>query len=116
MPNTTDIQPQDETRVQYLERNIAEVAEQRRVLQNAPLGVSISENDAELAAMEKVMRAELDKLRPYSVAENGSKFVVAHNGMFITDESGDKFLSFDTVKQAEAWIDEVVSGQIGVAA
>jgi hypothetical protein len=116
MPNTTDIQPQDETQVQYLERNISEVSEQRRALQNAPLGISISEKDAELAKMEKAMRAELNELRPYSVVENGPKFVIAHNGMFITDESGDKFLSFETVKQAEAWIDEVVGGQVGVAA
>ena len=105
-----------ETRIEYLERNISEVGYQRRALQTAPLGASISDKDSELASVEKVMRAELNELRPYSVVENGSEFVVALNGMFITDESGDKFLSFETIKQAEAWIDAAVSGQIGEAA
>ena len=105
-----------ETRAQYLERRIAEVRDQRDLLQNKPWGVSISAEDDRLYAIEQRLTTELHEIRPYAIVENGSTFIVSHKGMFVLDEAGENWLTFETADQAQAWMSEVMTEGREVAA
>ncbi|WP_420010621.1 hypothetical protein [Tateyamaria sp.] len=105
-----------ETQVEYLEQNIAEVRTQRSLLQNKPGSVSISAEDDRLRSLEQRMTAELHEIRPYSIVENGPGFIVAHKGMFVLDDAGENWLTFETTDQAQAWITEAMNEGREVAA
>jgi hypothetical protein len=98
-----------ETQVEDLERNIAAVRTQRSLLQNKPWGVSISAEDDRLRSLEQHITAELHEIRPYSIVENGPAFIVAHKGMFVLDDAGENWLTFETADQAQTWISEAMN-------
>lgn len=98
------MKPASETRVEYLERNIEELRAERSLLQNKPWGVSISDEDNRLYALQRRLQSELDEIRPYHAVRNGQSYVVAHKGMFVFDQSGENWLTFETLDQANAWI------------
>lgn len=106
----------EETQAEYLERNIAEVSTQRSLLQNKPWGASISTEDDRLRSLEQRMTAELHEIRPYSIVENGPAFIVAHKGMFVLDDAGENWLTFEAANQAQAWITEAINKGREVAA
>jgi hypothetical protein len=78
-----------ETQVEDLERNIAAVRTQR--------------------SLEQHITAELHEIRPYSIVENGPAFIVAHKGMFVLDDAGENWLTFETADQAQTWISEAMN-------
>ena len=104
-----------ETQVEYLERNIAEVRTQRDLLLNASWE-KIQRDAPPLRQLEQRMTAELHEIRPYSVVEHGPAFIVAHKGMFVLDDTGNNWLTFETADQAQAWITEAMNEGREVAA
>lgn len=97
-----------ESRVQYLERNIAEVRTQRSLLQNVSWETA-KRRDPELQRLEESMTAELEELQPYRVVPNGPVFVVSYKGNFVRNQAGDDFLYFKDAPEAERWIDAQTS-------
>jgi hypothetical protein len=92
-----------ETRIEYLERNIAEVRTQRSLLQNSSFE-KIQREDPKLHQLEQGMVSELNEIRPYKVVPNGTVYVVAHMGQFVRDETGLNWLTFDAPEPAQNWI------------
>ena len=97
-----------ETQVEYLERNIAEVRTQRSLLLNASWE-KVQREDPALCRLEQRMTAELHEIRPYSVVTHGPAFIVAHKGMYVVDDTGENWLTFETAHQAQAWITEAMN-------
>jgi hypothetical protein len=102
----------NETRIEYLERNIAEVRAQRDLLQNKPWGASIAEEDSRLWNLERAMSKELSELRPYHAVQNGSGWIIEHNGNFVEGETEDSWLTFPTAAQANAWINDQTAFEV----
>lgn len=98
----------EETRIEYLERNIAEIDLARSMLQNRS-HLDCDEDDR-LRLNQQRMRSELHSIRPYTTAEVAGGWVVAHRGMFIKD--GNAWMLFETEAAAQEWI----SNNEGVAA
>lgn len=86
----------EETRAEYLRRNIRETADHAH-----SLGVDHWRYD-DLRKNEKVMRQELHEVEPFSISPNGPVWCVSHKGMFVMN--GDDFLYFKTERAAAAWI------------
>ena len=99
----------EETKIEYLERNIAETRMQRGLLQNKSCIVAFSEEDNRLRKLQQRLTAELHKIRPYKIVKNGPVFIVDFKGMTVFDDAGENWLTFRSVDQAQAWIDETIN-------
>ncbi|MEL7398218.1 MAG: hypothetical protein AAFN44_17795 [Pseudomonadota bacterium] len=92
-----------ETRIEYLERNIAEISLEIRILSNASWE-KVKRERPGLERQRQKLVSELNEVCPYKIEQNGNKFIVAHKGMFVCGDDG-AWLSFDSMKSAQAWIE-----------
>lgn len=99
-------QPLEETRIEYLQRNLREVrGAMNDEIYRSRAGIP-TERHGELKKLERSMQAELDAIAPYQVQANGPLFCVVHDGDFIRWEPTGEFRWFLRREDAEAWIDE----------
>lgn len=101
----------NETRVEYLERNIAEVRAAIREEIHRSHNGTFSDERIRLEGLARRMTAELNAIRPFKPVKNGPSWVVAFNGKFITDEAGE-YLTFPTEAQAQRYINGLTVGEV----